>query len=221
MRLLPLVVIVASAAAGTLVVEACSSESAPSIGPETDAAGGGETGPGSSDGSIAEDGAASTDGALTDACALPPPSLDGGGACGTMEFGAAAAAFGPVDGGADYLGGIPAAGVYDAVIAERASGAKGSWRETLVLDGVSRFTRIRQIDTGLTDASLGPVTRRSGTYTANGTTITMIYDCAQSDGVVVDGGSDTLPYDAPKDGTACGTSYRYGVSGIRITLKRR
>jgi hypothetical protein len=227
MRLLPVAILLSGALAGALVVVACSDSSSEGAGPaiETDGGGGGLTDAPVSptaDGDVPiEDGAVPTDGATnTDACASPPPSLDAGGACGTMEFGAVAAPFAAPSGTNTYVGGVLPAGVYDAVGAERASGSKGSWRETFVVDGAGHFTRIRQIDTGISDASLGPVTRRSGTYTTNGTNITLTYDCAQSDGVFVDAGMDTLPYDA-LPGSSCGATYRYGATGIRLTLKRR
>ena len=222
MRLRPVVVILACTAAAALAVEACSSDSSSGIGAEPDGGSAAEAGPGPGrDSAVEQDGATTKDATPEkDACAPSAPSLEAGGGCGTMEFGAIAAPFGPVDGGNTYLGGTLAAGIYDAVVAERASGSKGSWRETFVVDGAGRFTRIRQIDTGLSDASLGPVTRRSGSYATNGNNITMTYDCAQSDGAFVDAGSDTLPYEAVTD-TACGSAYRYGVTGIRITLKRR
>jgi hypothetical protein len=195
MRLLPLVVILSCGASAAFAVEACSSDPSSTPGTESDAGGGADTAPGpGQDGSTEEDGAVPKDATPdTDGCTSTVPSLDAGGGCGTMEFGAIAAPFGPVDGGNAYLGGTLAAGVYDAVGAERASGSKGSWRETFVVDGAGHFTRIRQIDTGLSDASLGPVTRRSGTYTTSGTDITLTYDCAQSDGAFVDAGFDTLP----------------------------
>ncbi len=206
---------------------ACSDDPPAGVDGESDA--GGKNVPDGSTGNDGKDSAPADaepdrDGAITDgasdACPVPAvPSLDAGGGCGTMEFGAIAAPFGDVDGGAAYQGGVLSAGVYDAVVAERLS-AKGSWRETFVVDGVGHFTRIRQIDTGLSDASLGPVTRRSGTYTTNGTEITLTYDCAMTNDAAVDAGSDTLPYEALTDST-CGTVYRYGATGIRITLKRR
>ena len=208
-----------------MLAVACSDSSSPTASPDVDGGGGGSTdapvSPTVDGESPLEDGAVPTDGATNpDGCTAPPPALDAGGGCGTMEFGAPASAFGPVVGGSTYVGGTLQAGIYDATGAERASGSKGSWRETFVVDGAGHFTRIRQIDTGISDASLGPVTRRSGTYTTSGTNITLTYDCAQSDGVVVDAGMDTLPFDALTSG-ACGASYRYGATGIRITLKRR
>ncbi len=208
-----------------MLAVACSDSASPGVGPEVDGGGGGSTdapiSPAIDGEGPLEDSAVPTDGATTpDACAAPLPSIDAGGGCGTMEFGAPAAAFGAVVGGSTYVGGALQAGIYDATGAERASALKGSWRETFVIDGAGHFTRIRQVDTGASDASLGPVTRRSGTYTTSGTNITLTYDCAQSDGVVVAAGMDTLPFDALSSG-ACGASYRYGATGIRITLKRR
>jgi len=225
MRLVPVAFLLSSAIAAALVAVACSGSSTDIGGPatDTDAGGGGaDARPAEGlDAEVPEDGAVPADGATgTDACAAPPPSLDAGGGCGTMEFGAKAAAFGPPSGSNAYLGGVLPAGVYDATGAERASGSKGSWRETFVVDGAGHFTRIRQIDTGVSDASLGPVTRRSGTYTTNGTNITLTYDCAQTDGAFVDAGMDTLPYEAVTSG-ACGATYKYGATGIRLTLKRR
>lgn len=207
-----------------MLAVACSDSTSPGGGPEVDGGGGStdaRVSP-SADGDLPEeDSAVPTDGAPEpDGCAAPAPALDAGGGCGTMEFGAPAAAFGAVVGGSTYVGGALQAGIYDATGAERASALKGSWRETFVIDGAGHFTRIRQIDTGASDASQGPVTRRSGTYTTTGTNITLTYDCALSDGVVVDAGMDTLPFDALTTGT-CGASYRYGATGIRITLKRR
>ncbi len=38
--------------------------------------------------------------------------------------------------------------------------------------------------------------------------------------VVACSGMDTLPYDA-LNGSSCGATYRYGATGIRLTLKRR
>jgi hypothetical protein len=223
MRVLPLAILLGSAAVAALAAVACgdSTSDSPSTTPTPDASTATDART-SEDPDAAEpgDAASPTDAADPDACAAPPPSLDAGGACGTMEFGAVAAAFGPPSGSNDYLGGALPAGIYDAVGAERMSGSKGSWRETFVVDGAGHFTRIRQIDTGASDASLGPVTRRSGTYTTNGTNITLTYDCAQSDGTFVDAGSDTLPYEAVKSGS-CGATYRYGATGIRLTLKRR
>lgn len=48
---------------------------------------------------------------------------------------------------------------------------------------------------------------------------TFTYDCAVSAGNPVDGGADTLPFEVVKDG--CNATYRYGVTGLRVTLKRR
>lgn len=153
-----------------------------------------------------------------DECSYEPPALDAGGPCGTMEFGAPAAAFGPVDEGAgDYSGTTLAPGIYDAISAERASGSNGSWRETFVVEG-DRFTRIRQIDTG-SGGGPGPVTYRSGTFEYQGQRIKLTYDCAQSGDSAVDAGADDLPSDAVL--TACDGRFRYGATGIRITLRRR
>ena len=97
-----------------------------------------------------------------------------------------------VDAGNSYDGGTLPPGVYDAVLAERASGVGGSWRETFVVDGTNRFTRIRQIQ-ATADGGLGPITYRSGTYTLSGGSIQLAYDCARSDATDIDAGPDTLP----------------------------
>jgi hypothetical protein len=228
MRFNPWFVTFTLLAATALTVEACSSTDAS---PVDDGSGGAEAGtptkPGSdADGSVTaeEDSSTKTD-ATTDGgdagCAPINVSLDGGGGCGTMDFGAAASPFTGVDagGGNDYVGGAFAAGIYDAVLAERASASGGSWRETFVSDGAGHFTRIRQIDTG-TGSGPGPVSRRSGTYAVNGKQITFTYDCAQTDGTpITTPGADTLPYEVVTD--ECNATYRYGVTGIRISLQRR
>lgn len=209
-----------------LYVEACSGDSPSSVA-DADGSAVSETGT-SPDGSTTDEDSGPADAAKKDGpessdagCTVITPSLDGGGQCGTMEFGAVAAPFGPVDGGDPYKGGIFPAGVYDAVGAERASGAGGSWRETFVSDGAGRFTRIRQIATAASDASFGPVTRRSGTYSVTGSDIMFTYDCATSDGTPTPTppGPDTLPFEILT--AKCDATYRYGVTGIRLTLKRR
>jgi hypothetical protein len=146
--------------------------------------------------------------------------LPGPGPCGTVAFGLAAADFTqalPDAGG--YDGGVIEPGVYDAVFAERSSAARGSWRETFVVDAQGRFTRIRQIDTG-TGNGPGPITYRSGTVSTTGAEVKLTYTCAVSGDAGVDASSDTLPFDTASD--TCGTTqYRYGATGIRATLKRR
>ena len=153
------------------------------------------------------------------------PDLNGPGACGTQDFGEPAAGFGPVneDAGTAYTGTALADGIYDAVNAERASGSNnGSWRETFVVKG-NRFTRIRQIDTGA-GGGPGPISYRSGTFaydvTDAGQTIKLTYDCAKTGDATVDAGTDNLPSDAVV-AADCSAQYRYGASGIRITLRRR
>ncbi len=152
------------------------------------------------------------------------PDLNGPGPCGTQDFGEPAAAFGPVnpDAGTTYTGTELVDGIYDAVNAERASGSSGSWRETFVVKG-NRFTRIRQINTG-SGGGAGPITYRSGTFTylvsGGEQLIRMTYDCAQSGDSAVDAGDDSLPSDAVV-ASDCTARYRYGASGIRVTLRRR
>jgi hypothetical protein len=227
MRLFPWVLTVTLVSATGLAVAACSSSDASTIGDSTGLAEAGaasETGPKPIDGSVVDTDAATkpdASGSGDAGCAPLAASVDAGGGCGTMEFGALAAPFTGVDAGgaAGYAGGAFPAGVYDAVLAERASGNGGSWRETFVSDGSGHFTRIRQIDTG-TGSGPGPVSRRSGTYAVNAAQITFTYDCAQSDGTpITTPGSDTLPYEVAT-GT-CAATYRYGATGIRISLKRR
>ena len=230
MRVFPFLFTISILSAGVIAVEACSSSGAPSVDDSTKAGtdAGSETGkpPTDPDSSVGgEDSSTKTDATITDSgdagCALITVSVDAGGGCGTTDFGAVAAQFTGVDagGGNDYAGGAFAAGIYDAVLAERASGSAGSWRETFVSDGSGHFTRIRQIDTGA-GSGPGPVSRRSGTYAVNGKQITFTYDCAQADGAPLPTpGPDTLPYELVTD--RCNATYRYGATGIRISLRRR
>lgn len=151
------------------------------------------------------------------------PNLQNTGPCGTTPFGEPAAAFGPVDTtDPDYKGTTLADGVYDAINAERGSALAGSWRETLVIKG-NRFTRVRQVDTGSASGP-GAVSYRAGTleYGANGEPqqIRFTYDCAQTGDNVVDAGVDNLPSDAIVE-SDCSARFRYGASGIRVTLRRR
>jgi hypothetical protein len=152
-----------------------------------------------------------------------PPDLDGPGPCGTDGFGEDAVAFGPVDidGGTTYVGTNLVDGIYDAVTAERSSGVPGSWRETFVVKG-DRFTRTRQIDS--LGNGPGPISYRAGklVYTTVGGAqlLKFTYDCAQTGNDDVDAGVDNLPSDAVVS-SDCSARYRYGVSGIRVTFKRR
>ena len=233
MRLFPLVLTLTVFGATALAVEACSSSDSSPIADSTDSADAGtasetgtKPGPGETDSSVVETDAATTKpdsstGGSDSGCAPITVSVDAGGGCGSMDFGAVATPFTGVDagGGGVYAGGVFAAGIYDAVLAERTSASGGSWRETFVSDGNGHFTRIRQIDTG-TGGGPGPVSRRSGTYAVNGKQITFTYDCAQSDGTpIATPGSDTLPYELVTD--KCSATYRYGATGIRISLRRR
>lgn len=150
-------------------------------------------------------------------CVYTPPNVDGGGKCGTYAFGTAAVNASTPQAGGAYTGGALPPGIYDVTVLERAS-EKGSWRETLALDG-TRFTRIRQVDTGSGTGSLGPVTYRSGTYTTGPNGLVLTFDCAFDDTTAADAGSNTVPYEVVKNG--CEASMRYGAAGIRTTLKRR
>lgn len=165
-----------------------------------------------------------TDGAPPSDAAPPPdsgctyakPGMDGGGACGAYTFGAPAVTFTATDAGGGFNGGAIPPGIYDAVLAERATASAGTWRETLVLDG-ARFTRTRQLN--LTGTSEGPVTRRSGTYTVTGGELKLTYDCAFSDDAGVDAGSDTFMLDV--SGATCDKTMRFGIAGVGVTFKRR
>ncbi|MBL8609463.1 MAG: hypothetical protein JNL38_19180 [Myxococcales bacterium] len=231
-RALTVTLLVSSACVATAIVVACSSDETPGGGGSPDASttadtgggGGGDGGGGGGGDDSGSGGDSGRDGGGGDASCngtANAPVLDGGGACGTLPFGLAAAMFGPVDvdAGNSYDGGALPPGIYDAFIAERASGAGGSWRETFVVDGAGNFTRIRQIQ-ATAGGALGPVTYRAGTYALNGGSIQLNYTCAYSETDPVDAGPDNLPYDVVSDG--CGAPrYRYGASGIRITLRRR
>jgi hypothetical protein len=153
------------------------------------------------------------------------PNLNGSGPCGTIAFGEPAASFGPVDpnAGTTYDGTELADGIYDAINAERASGSnKGSWRETFVVKG-NRFTRVRQVDTG-SGGGVGPISYRSGTfaYDTSGAQqlIKLTYDCAKTGDAGATPADDNLPSDAVVSAD-CSARFRFGASGIRITLRRR
>ncbi len=149
-------------------------------------------------------------------CTYPKPGLDGGEACGAYAFGAAAVTFTATDAGGGFNGGTIPPGIYDAILAERASASAGTWRETLVVDGM-RFTRTRQLN--LTGTSAGPVTRHSGTYTITGGEAKFTYDCAFSDDAGADAGSDTFMLNVA--GATCDKSLRLGIAGVGVTFKRR
>lgn len=151
------------------------------------------------------------------------PDLNGSGACGTIDFGEPAANFGAVDtNDPDYKGTVLPDGIYDAINAERGSANGGSWRETFVVKG-NRFTRTRQVNTG-GGGGPGPISYRSGTLeiepSGEQQKIKFTYDCAKSGDNNVDAGADTLPFDAVV-ADDCGVRYRYGATGIRVTLRRR
>ena len=216
-----------AAPAAFLVVQACSSDSGPGSVVETvePEGGGSETSTPREDsgGEPGTDGSTKEDSGSDAGCADKVVNLDAGGQCGTVEFALPVAPFGPVDGGdAPYVGGTIPAGVYDVTIAERASGNGGFWHEVFVVDGKGRYTRTRQIATTNSDASVGPLTRRSGKYTLNAAakTIKLEPDCATSDGTPVDAGSDELPYEVTGD-LCKAPVYRFGATGFRLTFKRR
>lgn len=220
MRVL-LLVTLAAASVGATTFVACSSDPPAVTGPVDAGNGGGDDGSVTpKDGATTEDGGGSNDAGADGSCGHAPPA-DGGNPCGALDFGKAAVPFLLTDAavGETYKGGPLEPGIYDAVFADRGSALGGSWRETFVVDGTGKFTRIRQIQS-LADASPGPISYRAGTFATDAGSITFTYTCAVTADAAVDAGSDTLPYDGIKD--SCGTTdYRYGVAGIRVTLKRR
>lgn len=225
-RVLPFASI-ALLSAGLWLVQACADQSVDAVGGNTpDGSTGGRDG---SSGTGEEDGGGTTgrDAATPDSgagpCTFVPaaPVEDGGGLCGTVPFGKAAAPFGGVDAGdtGPYRKGVIPPGIYDAVIAERNAGNGGSFRETLVVLPNGRFTRIRQLDTN-SGGGAGPESRRSGTYAYSDAGVTFAYECATNNGDFIDAGSDTFPYEFVGD--ACGKGvYRFGLANLRFTLERR
>lgn len=176
----------------------------------------GGNGGGEKDGAVAEKDAGCT-------YVPAPPVADGGGQCGTIEFGRNAVVFGGVDAGDTGFnrGGVIPPGIYDTALAERGSGSGGSMRETVVILPNGRFTRVRQLDSG-SGNGVGPVTRRSGSYAyTDAGVVTFTYDCATSNGTDAGApGADSLPYEYVE--LACGKGvYRYGLTSLRFTLERR
>lgn len=226
--------VLASFMAGlTALAVACGEDETTGTPAGVDGGSSGKDGGGSSSGDDDDDDTPNPDGGAEgeedagDSCIgqFEAPTLDGPGPCGTTGFGEPAAGFGPVDenAGATYSGTMLADGIYDAVNAERASGSSnGSWRETFVVKG-NRFTRIRQVDLG-TGSGPGPIAYRSGTFAYDvsdaGQLIKLTYDCAQTGDGGVDAGVDNLPSDAVV-AADCSARYRYGATGIRVTLRRR
>jgi len=224
--------LVAMVAGATSFAVACGDDEVSTAPPETDGGSSGREGGGSPSGGndAADDDSDSRGDEESDAgdsCVgkFEAPDLNGSGPCGTQDFGEPAANFGPVDAdaGTTYTGTALADGIYDAINAERASGSSaGSWRETFVVKG-NRFTRIRQVDTG-GGGGAGPISYRSGTFVYDtdddGQRIRLTYDCAQTGDNPVDAGVDNLPSDAVV-ASDCAARYRYGASGIRVTLRRR
>ncbi len=161
--------------------------------------------------------ASTGDSSTTDSgCTYTAPNVDGGGQCGTYAFGTAAVNASTLQ-TVTFNGGALPPGIYDVTVYQRMT-EKGSWRETLALDG-TRFTRIRQVDTGSGTGSLGPVTYRSGTYTTGPNGLVLTFDCAFDDTTAADAGSSTVQYEVVKNG--CESSIRYGAGVAYATLKRR
>lgn len=156
-------------------------------------------------------------------------NLDGGSVCGSHAFRRPPAQFAPADPSiGQYEGGVPGAGIYDAVaVGTLLTG--GTWQETLVLDGVARpgadgaagvpgrFTRTRQVKTSANGA-LGPLAQRSGTYTLSGTNIDFVDDCASIDGEPAELDSMSVPYTAYVD--ECGLSAIHYGGPVVITLRQ-
>lgn len=155
----------------------------------------------------------------TGACTTPvAANLDGTESCKTLPFGTAAVNFVAVDPqGPDTMGGTLPAGIYDVTSAERTT-PKGSWRETLVVDGAGKFTRIRQLDTG-TGNGLGPITYVSGSYTTSGSDITFVTECVMG-GTGKVGDKTTLPFGVAMDGCQHARFF-FSFTGFRVTLTQR
>lgn len=219
----PLLLFLVTLSIASATFAACSDATVQS----TSSGGGSSSGSGASSSSGASNSSSSSGGSSSgggaDASCTPylPPVLDGGGPCGTIGFGAATVAFTQSDAGIGegYDGGVLEPGIYDAVFAERGSTRGGSWRETFVVDGQGNYTSTRQLDTG-SDAGVGQVNYRSGKFTTSGNEIVMQETCAVRGDAGVTLGMNTLPFDTQSD--TCGTiNFRYGITGIRATLKRR
>lgn len=149
-------------------------------------------------------------------------ALDGGSFCGSYQFRKPEVYYAPVDAdaGATWTGGTIVEGTYDLVKVEY-NAAQGGWfRETIVFDCNGRFTRIRQ--SRLTaDGSTGPVVQRSGEYRVNGASISFIADCTYENGTDI-GPQDNnnIPFDVAT-GPNGRPAFRYGASGIRLTLEQQ
>ncbi|MBN9164715.1 MAG: hypothetical protein BGO98_29985 [Myxococcales bacterium 68-20] len=168
------------------------------------------------DGSTKEDGGGCGD------ASLETPVLNGPRACGASDFGKPAAAFSSMNGGGGAMtGGTIPPGTYDVIVAERATGTTGAWRETLVVGADARFTRTRQIDPGTGNA--GPVTYRSGTLSVNGSDLTLTEDCyvnGATPGTPGTPATGTVPYKVIEG--PCGeVMLQYTEPGFRFTLVAR
>ncbi|AKU93558.1 hypothetical protein AKJ09_00222 [Labilithrix luteola] len=167
----------------------------------------------SSDLDAGTDAADAADAAVDCPTAPAAPDVDGPNKCGALDFGLPPAKFQPVKDDAGLNGGTLPPGIYDTVVAERATGTKGSWQETIVLANNGRFTRTRQIDPGT--GNLGVLSYGSGTYSVSGNQLTMTDDCSSTDQR-----RSTLPYNVVTD--ECGLPMlQYSFTGFRLTMKRR
>lgn len=161
----------------------------------------------------------SPDGATSDAgCTYPKPEMDGGGLCGTRDFGAAAAILVTADAGfgSDAGTALPP-GIYDVTSGERAAPTiPYNWRETFVIDG-NRYTQIRRFDGA--QGTPGVTTYRSGTYTLANDKITLTSDCAYRDDAGTDAGVSSVTYDVVTVG--CKTTLRVVTAGVQLSYTRR
>lgn len=236
MKLSPFVLALVAPLAAMLVV-ACSesaSEDAAGVTPEADGGAGSlDSGRSSSDDDDDDDGVGDAgvrtgdggdgstkeDGGGCGDASLEAPVVNGPRACGASDFGKPAAAFSAMNaGGGAMTGGTLPPGTYDVIVAERATGTSGAWRETLVVGANGRFTRTRQIDPGTGNA--GPVTYRSGTLSVNGSDLTLTEDCyvnGATPGTPVTG---TVPYKVI-DGPCGEVMLQYTEPGFRFTLVAR
>lgn len=221
MKRLHLATIGATAAGLVFLAWACSTAEVTGVLPSYDAETPGDDGsiPIDEDAGVPSDGSTAKDSSSSKDASCSDYSLTAANPCGATNFGAPATPFtfvDPGDGGG-YQGGPLVPGIYDAILAERASGSQGSWRETFVLGCDGNFTRIRQIDTG---SGVGNVSYRKGKLALNGATGTFSYSCYVSGDAGLDAGNDNLPTEFIKDKDG---KYilRYGAAFIRVTLKRR
>lgn len=194
------------------------SKTVPTVDGGTSSSGGSSSG---SSGTTSSGGSSGSSGGADAECAVvedpEPPNLDGGGPCGTLDFGQPAVAF-VVDAGAfgDELdaGAFPP-GIYDTVYVESPLQNGGTWRETTVVGPNGRFTRVRELRPG---ASNDPASYVSGTITKiEGGSVSIAVDCRDGDA-----GLDASTSFPVKFVQGCGTTYfTAGAGNTRAYMKRR